>query len=84
MKRQIYGRKEGSGTTFELLIESPGAKSGSPNIDPEKMREFEIANTRRAVQTLREKSIEGYVLFEGDATRYVFTSKTDFQYPTIA
>lgn len=81
MKRQIFGRKEGSDADFALLIDSDGATSGGTKADPEKLREFEIANTRRAVATLREKKIEGYVLFEGDPAHYVFTPSNDFTYP---
>ena len=81
MKRRIFGRKEGSDAAFALLIESDGATSGGTAADPEKLREFEIANTRRAVTTLREKKIEGYVLFEGDSTQYAFTPGADFTYP---
>lgn len=81
MKRKIFGRKEGSGAEFALLIDSGGATSGGAKADPEKLREFEIANTRRAVTTLREKKIEGYVLFEGDPMHYDFTPTNDFTYP---
>lgn len=83
MKRQIFGRKEGSGAEFALLIESDGATSGSAKADPDKLREFEVANTRRAVATLRERKIEGYVLFDDDPTHYVFTPSNDFTYPTM-
>ncbi|WP_244103166.1 hypothetical protein [Burkholderia gladioli] len=36
---------------------------------------------RRAVAALRERGIEGYVLFENDSTRYAFTPEADFVYP---
>lgn len=81
MKRQIFGRKAGTDTEFALLISSDGVTSNGSKTDPEKLLEFEISNTRRAVKTLREKSIEGYVIFEGDTTHYLFTPKTDFVYP---
>lgn len=81
MKRDIYGRKAGSENEFALLISSDGASTGGVKGDPDKLREFEIASTRRAVATLREKGVEGYVMFEGDALQYVFTPDTDFVYP---
>lgn len=81
MKRQIFGRKEGASDEFKLLSESDGASAAGSKADPEKLRKFEVDNTRRAVTALREKKIEGYVLFEGDPTHYVFTSTNDFTYP---
>lgn len=81
MKRQIFGRKEGTGDSFKLMIESDGATSGGNEFDPNKLRQSEFDNTRRVVKSLRDKAIEGYVLLEGDATHYVFTPSTDFVYP---
>lgn len=81
MKRQIFGRKEGSGDAFVLMIESDGASSGGSKADAGQLQQFEIANTRRAVNSLREKRVEGYVLFGDDSTHYVFTPLTDFEYP---
>lgn len=83
MKRQIFGRRTGSGAEFKLMIESEGATSGGNTVSFDQMRDFEIANTRRAVQALREKSVEGYVLFEGDPTHYLFTPSNDFVYPVV-
>jgi len=40
-------------------------------------------NARRQVQMLREKNIEGYVVFENDPTRYEFTPQADFVYPAV-
>jgi hypothetical protein len=81
MKSEIYGRKVGSNVECRLLMSSDGASSGGVKVDPKKLREFELANTRRAVAGLREKNIEGYVVFEGDPRRYEFTPGDDFVYP---
>lgn len=81
MKNQIFGRKVGSGTDTALLFESDGVSTGGQAIDAAKIADFVVANVRRRVQLLREKSVEGYVLFEGDPTRYEFTPDTDFVYP---
>lgn len=81
MKSEIYGRKVGTQGECKLLISSDGASSGGKKADPEKLHEFELVNTRRAVATLREKGVEGYVLFEGDAHQYKFTPSDDFMYP---
>ncbi len=81
MKGRIYGRKVGSGQSFDLLIESDGASTGGKRVDQGRLEEFEVANTRRAVQLLRDKRVEGYVLFDGDQTRYEFTPDADFVYP---
>lgn len=81
MKRQIFGRKVGSGESFALLVESSGVSTSGKAVDPGKLEEFEVATTRRTVQAFREKGVEGYVLFEGDHTRYEFTPEADFVYP---
>lgn len=81
MKREIFGRKSGSNDHFKLMLSSDGATAGGSYIASGRLREFEIDNTRRAVKALRDKAVEGYVLFEGDTTRYVFTPSTDFIYP---
>lgn len=81
MKSQIFGRKVGSNTTFNLLINSDGVSKLNPKADTKLIREFELSNTRRAVANLRERAIEGYVVFEGDSTQYLFTPKMDFVYP---
>lgn len=81
MMRQIFGRKVGTTAEFKLLISSDGATSSGLNQDAEKLLKFEISTTRKTVKALREKSIEGYVMFEGDTTHYLFTPKNDFVYP---
>jgi hypothetical protein len=79
MKSQIFGRKVGSGVEPNLLISSNGASAGgNKKANPTKLRQFEIESTRRAVKALQEKSIEGYVLFEGDTQQYSFTPDSDF------
>jgi hypothetical protein len=81
MLTQIWGRKVGSTKDMVLLIEGDGVSTGGRVVDVTTIREFVVANARRSVQPFREKSIEGYVLFEGDTTRYVFTPQADFVYP---
>jgi hypothetical protein len=81
MKREIYGRKVGGKVEYDLLLSSDEASSGGKLVDSEKLREFEVACTRRAVAALREKGVEGYVVFEGDPHRYMFTPSADFAYP---
>lgn len=81
MKSEIYGRKVGTQGECKLLISSDGASSGGKKADPEKLREFELASTRRAVATLREKQIEGYVIFEDDPRQYKFAPSANFMYP---
>lgn len=83
MKRQIFGRKVGSGVEMTLLISSDGATSGGRPADPGRLHEAEVASTRRAVGMLREKGVEGYVLFEGDPARYEFTPDDDLVYPPV-
>lgn len=84
MKRWIYGRKAGSRGDFVLMFESEGASVHNLKsmIDIERLRQFEIDNARQAVKVLREKLFEGYVLFEGDSTRYLFTPDVDFVFPS--
>lgn len=81
MKKKIYGRKVGSKDDMALLIEGEGVSTGGVKVDPGKLDEFSVANARRAVQAMRERGIEGYVVFEGDPTRYEFTPESDFVYP---
>lgn len=86
MKSEIYGRKVGSDKPFALLIEGAGATTSNKNAGPEELQtllQFQIDSTRRTVKMLREKSIEGYVQFEGDSTRYAFTPTMDFDYPGV-
>ncbi|MGZ0002904.1 hypothetical protein [Burkholderia gladioli] len=81
MKHQIFGRKVGSGDEMKVLITGIGTSTGGQAVDPGALDDFSVASTRQAVQTLRERGIEGYVLFEGDPTPYAFTPEADFVYP---
>jgi hypothetical protein len=81
MKKKIYGRKVGSKDDIALLIEGEGVSTGGVKADQGEMDQFAVANARRAVQGMRERGIEGYVVFEGDPTRYEFTRETDLVYP---
>jgi len=81
MKKKIYGRKVGSKEDMVLLIEGDGVSTGGVKVDQGELDEFALSNTRRAVQGMRERGIEGYVVFEGDPTRYEFTPEADFVYP---
>lgn len=81
MKNKIYGRKVGSKDQMALLIEGNGASTGGVKIVQRKLEEFSVASARRAIQALRERDIEGYVVFDGDSTRYEFTPEADFVYP---
>jgi len=81
MKKKIYGRKVGSKNDMVLLIEGEGVSTGGVKVDQGELDQFALANARRAVQAMRERGIEGYVVFEGDPTRYEFTPDTDFVYP---
>ncbi|VVE56777.1 hypothetical protein PAQ31011_05141 [Pandoraea aquatica] len=84
MNRQIFGRKAGSGAEMTLLISCEGASSGGRSADAGRLHEVEVANTRRAVRVLREKGVEGYVMFESDPARYEFTPDEDFAYPAVS
>ena len=66
-----------------LLLESGGVSTGGKHVDPGVVDQFAIANVRRQVQLLRERNIEGYVVFENDPTRYEFTPQADFVYPAV-
>ncbi|TDA48096.1 hypothetical protein [Burkholderia pyrrocinia] len=81
MKKQIFGRKVGSANDMVLLLESDGVSTGGQVVDAGAIDEFAVASARRSVQALRKNYIEGYVLFEGDPTRYEFTPDADFAYP---
>ncbi|RNM03209.1 hypothetical protein [Ralstonia pseudosolanacearum] len=81
MKNRIFGRKVGSGSEMACLFKSDGASTGGKPSAPGVIDEFVVANARRRVKLLREKGIEGYVLFEGDPTPYEFTPDADFMYP---
>ena len=81
MKKKIYGRKVGSKDDMALLIEGQGVSTGGVKVEQGELDQFAVANARRAVQAMRERGIEGYVVFEGDPTRYEFTPDTDFVYP---
>lgn len=80
MLMQIWGRRVGVAGEMTLLIESDGVTSTARVADAKAIREFVVANARRSVNTFRETGGEGYVLFEGDTTRYVFTPQADFVY----
>lgn len=64
-----------------LLIEGEGASTGGVKADQGELDQFSVASAHRAVQVMRERGIEGYVVFEGDPARYEFTPETDFVYP---
>lgn len=82
MESKIFGRKAGSGAEMKLLARGEGASSGGGRpVDPGRLHEFEVSNARRAVKVLREKGVEGYVMFENNPTRYEFTPDEDFVYP---
>lgn len=81
MKNKIYGRKVGSNTDMALLIEGNGVSTGGVKVDQGNLDQFAVANARRAVQGLRDRGVEGYLVFEGDPTRYDFTPESDFVYP---
>jgi hypothetical protein len=81
MKKKIYGRKVGSKADMALLIEGDGVSTGGVQVDQGELDQFAVASARRAVQGMRERGIEGYVVFDGDPTRYEFTPELDFVYP---
>lgn len=81
MRKEIFGRKVGSGKDMVLLIKSDGFSTAGKAVDAGVIDAFAVASARRSVQALRENNIEGYVLFEGDLTRYEFTPEADFVYP---
>jgi hypothetical protein len=81
MRKQIFGRKIGSAKDMVLLIKGDGVSTGGRAVDPDVIDEFAVASAHRSVKALRENNIEGYVLFEGDPTRYEFTPDADFVYP---
>jgi hypothetical protein len=81
MKKQVFGRKAGSQEPMVLLLESGGVSTHGKKVAPGVIDEFVVANARRQIQLLRDKNIEGYVLFENDPTRYEFTPQDDFIYP---
>jgi hypothetical protein len=81
MKKKIFGRKVGSGEAMTLLIESDGMSNSGNKIDAGVIDQFVVASARRPAQAPRQNRIEGYVLFEGDPTRYEFTPEADFVYP---
>lgn len=81
MKKKIFGRKVGSDEAMALLIEGTGVSTGGKKVDPGVIAEVAVASARRAVKVMRDKGIEGYILFEDDPTRYEFTPDADFVYP---
>lgn len=82
MKKQVFGRKAGSQEPMVLLLESGGVSTSGQKVAPGAIDKFAVANARRQIQLLRDKNIEGYVLFENDPTRYEFTPQADFIYPS--
>ena len=83
MKKKVFGRKSGSQEPMVLLLESDGVSTGDGTVDPLVLDQFGLANTRRQVAVLRDRNIEGYVVFENDPTRYEFTPQADFLYPAV-
>lgn len=81
MKKKIYGRKAGSKQEMILLLEGEGVRTGGVKADQGEVEHFAVTNARRAVQGMRERGIEGYVVFEGDPTHFEFTPDSDFVYP---
>lgn len=81
MKRKVFGRTAGSQEPMALLLESSGVSTGGRKIDPHVLEQVALANTRHMVRLLRDKNVEGYVVFENDPTRYEFTPQDDFVYP---
>ena len=83
MKNKIYGRKVGSSDEMALLAENDGASNSNSakRADQGVVADFVVANARRFVKVMREKNIEGYVVFEGDPRHYDFTPEFDFVYP---
>lgn len=81
MKNKIYGRKVGAKVDMALLIEGTGVSTGGKKVDPGVTDEIAVSSARRAVQALRDKNIEGYIVFESDPTHYEFTPGKDFVYP---
>lgn len=80
MKRQVFGRKAGSQVSMTLLLESDGVCDSGRKVDPA-LVQFALTSTLRQVRMLRDKNIEGYVVFENDPTRYEFSPEADFVYP---
>lgn len=64
-----------------LLMESGGVSPGGQTVDAVLVDQVTLTNTRRQVQMLRDKHIEGYVVFENDPTRYEFSPGVDIVYP---
>lgn len=81
MAHKIYGRKVGSTGDATVLMDGDGVSTGGVKVDPAELVEFALSSTRRAVKLLRDKNIEGYVLYDGDPTPYHFTPEADFVYP---
>lgn len=83
MKKRVFGRKAGSQEPMVLLMESAGVSTGGQKLDPGVIDQAALASARRQVQLLRDRNIEGYVLFENDPTRYEFSPQADFVYPAV-
>lgn len=83
MKHKVFGRKVGSREPMSLLFEGMGASAGGQKVEQSVLDDFSLTNTHRQVQLLRDKNVEGYVVFENDPTRYEFTPQADFVYPAV-
>jgi len=81
MKNKIFGRKVGSKDDMVLLIEAKGISTGGKMVDPGVINDIAVSSARRTVQMLRDKNMEGYIVFEGDPMHYEFTPDVDFVYP---
>jgi len=84
VKKYIYGRRIGTAEEYSLLIESQGVLDSGKKHSTEslqKQHDFEMRNLCRNVDIFREKGVEGYVLLEGDVTRYKFSPQEEFQIP---
>ena len=81
VKNQVFGRKAGTKEPMVLLLESSGVCTGGQKVDPGVIDQVALVNARRIVQLLRDKNIEGYLVFENDPTRYEFSPTADFVYP---
>lgn len=84
MKNKIYGRSVGFQGSMVLLTESSGVSTGGKQVNPFVVSEVSIASAHRTVQVLRNKGVEGYIMFDGDPMHYGFTPDAGFVYPAEA
>ncbi|MCQ0034134.1 hypothetical protein [Burkholderia glumae] len=77
----VFGRRAGS--TDEVVFMHGGGPIDPPvkQDDHAMIRAVVVPSARRQTQRLRERGVEGYVLFVGDPARYDFTPEADFVYP---